>query len=64
MLYQTELLANIKGWETRIEPVLLMSQISILPIKLFPQKRLGVESNYYYIDLQSTTLPLCYLKNN
>ena len=43
-----------------IEPMRLMPQISILPIKLFPQKaRSGIEP--LLIDLQSITLPLCYL---
>jgi hypothetical protein len=45
-----------------IEPMRLMPQISILPIKLFPQKaRSGIEP--LLIDLQSITLPLCYLFN-
>ena len=42
--------------------MLLMPQISILPVKLFPQVqcRGGIEPPLF--DLQSKTLPLCYLK--
>ena len=43
-----------------IEPIRLMPQIRILPFKLFPQKvRSGIEPLLF--DLQSNTLPLCYL---